>query len=686
MMTEDVPAESLAPLLAIWLPLLGAALIGTSGLPGLFLSRRSPVGERIATTVHLLGAVAALAGTVVSLGVRSGASLNLAWGLPYGSFRVEVDGLSAAFLVPLALVPALASVFGLRYWSQREHPANGRRLRAFYGVLAASLILLTIARDGILFLLAWEGMALSAFLLVTTDDRDPEARSAGWIYFVATHVGTLALFGFFAMIFAVSGSFGLDALPEAAAPIGVGSVIFFLGLVGFGLKAGLMPLHVWLPGAHAAAPSHISAVLSAVVLKTGIYGLARMTTMLPNPPVFWGAVLLVLGAVSGVVGVTFAIAQHDLKRLLAYHSIENIGIIVMGLGLAMLGRALGRADWVALGLGGAILHVWNHSFFKALLFLSAGSVIHRIHTREIDRMGGLARTMPVTSLMFLCGAVAICGLPPLNGFISELLIYLGLFRTLQTTDGVSAAGAAFAVPALAVIGALAVACFVKVFGAVFLGMPRETEVGAARESPTSMLLPMACLAAICVGLGVLPVAAFPFLDGAVAAWAGSANMPTAALAALVPLWWVSGLAVATWLCVFLAVAGLRRLVQPGEAGRPGTWDCGYAAPTARMQYSSSSFAAALVNLLSWVVRPRERPPRLSRPFPRTERYQSHVHDVVLDEWLLPLTAWVARHAMRLRILQTGRIQLYILYILVAVLVLFLSIVPVIELLRSIVTR
>jgi hydrogenase-4 component B len=488
------------------------------------------------------------------------------------------------------------------------------------------------------------------------------------------------------VIFAVSGSFGLDTLPEAAVPIGVGTVIFLLGLLGFGLKAGLMPLHVWLPGAHAAAPSHVSAVLSGVVLKTGIYGLARTTCMLPHPPAFWGALLLVLGTVSGVVGVVFAIAQHDLKRLLAYHSIENIGIIVMGLGLAMLGRSLGRPDWIALGLGGAVLHVWNHSFFKSLLFLSAGSVIHRVHTREIDRMGGLAHTMPVTALMFLCGAVAICGLPPLNGFVSELLIYLGLLRTVQPIDGVSAAGAAFAAPTLAIIGALAVACFVKVFGAVFLGSPRETHAHNPDEAPSSMLIPMMVLAAVCIGIGVWPIAAVPFLDAASSAWAPGTHASGERLASLVPFWWVSGFAAATWVCAILFVIGLRVLVRPSAAARPGTWDCGYAAPSARMQYSSSSFAQMLVGIFAWVLHPRERHPRLRQLFPRLGKYRSHVHDVVLDEWVLPAIEWISRYAMRLRVLQTGRVQAYILYVLIAVLALVLSIVPVADLLRSIVTR
>src|SRR5262249_7376243 len=314
---------------------------------------------------------------------------------------------------------------------------------------------------------------------------------------------------------AVSGSFALNPLdPDHLSP-GLTTAIFVLALIGFGLKAGIMPLHVWLPSAHANAPSHVSAIMSGVLIKMGIYGLVRVTSLLPTPPLEWGTGVLGLGVVSGVLGVAYAVGQHDLKRLLAYHSIENIGIIVMGLGLAMIGRSLGRADWVLLGLSGGLLHVWNHALFKALLFLSAGSVIHATHTREIDRFGGLAKNMPRTAIFFLIGAVAICGLPPLNGFVSEFLIYLGLFSTLGNGNGWSFAAVAFAAPALALIGALAVACFVKVYGTVFLGTARTEQADHVRESPPNMICPMAVLAACCFFIGMAPLVLTPILNAAV---------------------------------------------------------------------------------------------------------------------------------------------------------------------------
>jgi len=436
------------------------------------------------------------------------------------------------------------------------------------------------------------------------------------------------------------------------------------------------------------APSHVSAVLSSVVLKTGIYGLVRIGGMLPHPPIFWGAVLLALGAVSAVVGVAFAVGQHDLKRLLAYHSVENIGIIVMGLGLAMIGRSLHQPVWIALGLGGAILHVWNHALFKSLLFLAAGSVVHATGTREIDHLGGLAKTMPRTAALFALGAVAICGLPPLNGFVSELFIYLGLFRTAGITGGPSALGAAVAAPALAMTGALALACFVKAYGAVFLGMPRTHHAANAHEAPASMLAPMVALAVCCAAIGLAPALFTPILDRAVSAWtpapAGEVAIP--ALAPLAPLGWVSVMGVSlvgiSWASYL--VVGTR--VRSGPAAAVGTWDCGYAAPSPTMQYSSSSFAQMLVHLFAWVLRPREQRPVLEKLFPAPQRFESRVDDAVLDGVMLPASRAVSRVLDRARLLQQGRIQVYLLYILITLVLLLLSTVPVLEILKDIVTR
>jgi hydrogenase-4 component B len=444
-----------------------------------------------------------------------------------------------------------------------------------------------------------------------------------------------------------------------------------LAVAGFGLKAGVMPFHIWLPGAHAMAPSHVSALMSGVLIKIGIYGLLRIVSLLPLPPVWWGGLLLALGIVSGVLGVVFALGQHDLKRLLAYHSIENIGIIVIGVGLALVGRSLHHADWVVLGLAGALLHVWNHGLFKSLLFLSAGAVIHATRTRELDALGGLGRAMPCTALCFAVGAVAICGLPPLNGFVSELLIYLGLFRSLGIDGGGGWGGAAFAAPALALIGGLAVACFVKAFGTVFLGQPRSAHALHAHEPGISMVGPMFALGACCLGIGLAPWLVTPLLESAIRVCApeGAGGLPS--LAMLAPLGWVG--ATGLWLCIVLLLAGLLlvRGIRHGAVAFAGTWDCGYAAPSPTMQYTSSSFAQMLVGLFAWVLRPHTQGPGAAGLFPSREQFVSHVPDLVLDGVLRPLFRLGVRMAAAMRYFQAGNVQAYLFYIVVFLMILLL---------------
>lgn len=687
----------------LWLVLIGLGLIGVSGTPCILDRARRRRSELASTGTALLGAAIGLVGTTMALTATPSPVLSATWALPIGRFHVSLDALSAVFLFPILLVPALCSVYGLGYWTRRANPDTAGYVRVFLGLLGGSLVMVLIARDGVLFLMAWEVMALSAFFLVVTEDKRKEARDAGWVYLVAAHVSVLTLMGMFAVLRRATGSFALGPLrsgepvPEgvgtvlATAGMGTWAAVFALALLGFGIKAGIMPLHVWLPGAHASAPSHVSAVLSSVVLKTGVYGLARICGMLPNPPVFWGAVLLALGVISAVAGVIFALGQHDLKRLLAYHSVENVGIIVMGLGLAMIGRSLHQPVWIVLGLGGAILHVWNHGLFKALLFLAAGSVVHATHTREIDHLGGLGKSMPRTAALFALGAAAICGLPPLNGFVSELFIYLGLFHTAGIGRPSPAVGAAIAAPALAITGALALACFVKAYGAVFLGLPRSAHAAHAHEAPTSMLAPMVALAACCAAIGLAPGLFTPILDRAIEAWAppipGARPLPT--LSSLVPVGWVSIMGV---LLVALCGVGFLALRQrlKGWSAHPrtpvATWDCGYAAPSPTMQYSSSSFAQMLVRIFAWLLRPCEHQPRLDELFPSPQRFESRVDDAVLDGVMLPASRSVSRVLDRFRLLQQGRIQMYILYILITLLVLLLSTVPVLTILKDIVTR
>ncbi len=383
------------------LVLVGIVIVASSGLFGL-VGRTSMIGQWVTTLLAVVGSGFGLAGVGRFWANGAGQPMALPWSIQGAGFTVSIDGISAIFLVPIFLISMLGGVYGLGYWKQSEHPENGRKLRFFYGMMTAGMALLVIARNSIVLLFGWEIMALSAFFLVTTEDESREVRDAGWIYLLATHAATLCLFALFALLRVAVGSFELVPLAPGSLTPTMGTAVFLLALVGFGVKAGIMPLHVWLPGAHAMAPSHVSAVMSGVLIKMGIYGLIRVTSLIPDPPLGWGVTLLVLGSISGVVGVLYAIGQHDLKRLLAYHSIENIGIIVIGLGLAMIGRSTHREDWVALGIAGAFLHVWNHALFKALLFLER-RVGHPRHAHPRDRPPGRPVEGDAADLVLLPG-------------------------------------------------------------------------------------------------------------------------------------------------------------------------------------------------------------------------------------------------------------------------------------------
>ena len=660
----------------MWLYCATSAVVlwACSGLPGLLGSRRSRWGERVAAALAIGASTIGLAAAFAALIVGGNGQVQLRGPMPAVDLHLRLDALSGFFLVPVFLIGALGSIYGLSYWSQTRHPRSGPKLRFWYGILVAAMALVILSADGVLFLFAWEIMALAAFFLVSTENQKTPVREAGWLYLIAAHVSTLVLFALFGLLRLASGSYQFPPQPVQVSS-GLGSAIFLTALVGFGIKAGVMPLHFWLPAAHANAPSHVSAILSGVVLKIGIYGLLRTLTILPTQHSAAGGVVLLLGTISALLGVLFALGQHDLKRLLAYHSVENIGIIVMGLGLAMIGQARGQPAWIVLGMAGCLLHVWNHALFKSLLFLSAGAVVHETRTREIDRMGGLAKSMPMTAALFLIGAVAICGLPPLNGFVSELLIYLGLFRTLNASSAI-----ALAAPPLAMVGALAVACFVKAYGAVFLGTSRGRAIETVPDAAPPMLLSMMILAICCALIGVFPRLLVHPIQNVIDLWS-HATLPSGDLRGLAPL---SALTPLALLLVLLALAGvfwLRRPSQP-QPRSSMTWGCGYVRPSARMQYSASSFAQGLVGLFQVLLRPASHQPSATGVFPARTSFRSHVDDVVLDKLLAPSWRRFRLELARLRFLQQGSIQSYLFYILLMLLVLLLFAFPVVQVIRG----
>jgi hydrogenase-4 component B len=600
----------------------------------------------------LISVAAALIAAVSVLGVDAGA---WEWrsGLLIGgeAVHLRLDAVSAWFLALLSVLGGAGSVYAREYWSDSAHPRSAPAGRAWWNSILLCMALVLVSANGLHFLIAWELFTVSAYFLITLDRSRIEVRKAGWLYLAASHAGTLCLFAFFALIAARTGSWQFGPLHEYAnlAPL------FWLALVGFGIKAGLFPLHIWLPSAHANAPSHVSAILSGMAIKMGIYGIVRVTGWLPLPDSA-GWTIAAIGVVSAVLGVAFALGQHDLKRLLAYHSVENIGIILIGLGFAIVASANGHPLWGQLALVGSLLHVWNHGLFKALLFLGAGSVLHATGTREMSRLGGLWRAMPWTAGCFTLGAAAISGLPPLNGFVSEWLVYLGLFEAVGSRGPVAWA----AIPAvllLAITGALALACFVKVCGVVFFGLPRTEAAGRAHECGFFMRMPMLMLSAACVAIGLAPIIVWPALARAASAW----QPRWSGLEVPAPIVTLGGCSMAFAILGIAAAMMLWRRVKHNGISRAGTWDCGYAAPTARMQYTAGSFASTITGWFAWILRPdrKARPPK--GLFPVQASHSEHTPETVLGKIVQPAGAMVMLISNAVRRLQHGRLQAYIFY-------------------------
>jgi hydrogenase-4 component B len=614
------------------------------------------VTERLWLAATLVSASATLAAAISVL--AGGADWEWRGGFLVGGepLHLRIDGISAFFLVLLCVVGGAATVYGREYWSETAHPRSAWAGRVWWSGLLLSMGLVLTVSNGLHFLIAWELFAVCSYFLITLDRQRREVREAGWLYLVASHVGTLSLFAFFGTLAARTGSWEIGPMREHAelAPL------FWLALFGFGLKAGLFPLHIWLPSAHANAPSHVSAMMSGVTIKLGIYGLVRFSGWLPMPTGA-GWVVAALGVVSAVLGVAFALGQHDLKRLLAYHSVENIGIILIGLGFALVAVEQGDTAWGLLALAGGLLHVWNHGLFKALLFFGAGSVLHATGTREMSRLGGLWRAMPWTAGLFALGAAAISGLPPLNGFVSEWLVFLGLFDA-TVSRGPSAWAAILAAILLGVTGALALACFIKVCGVVFLGAARSKQAAQAHECGSSMRGAMVVLAGLCVAIGLAPVIFWP----AIARAAGTWRPVWIATETPAPLFMLGFVHVALALVAAMAAWWLWRRVRRNELTRALTWDCGYAAPTVRMQYTAGSFAGIITEWFSWILRPERHEHRPEVLFPASASSTEHTPETVLEQIVEPAGGMILRISLMARRLQHGRAQAYILYVLIGV--------------------
>jgi formate hydrogenlyase subunit 3/multisubunit Na+/H+ antiporter MnhD subunit len=654
--------------------LVALGLFGLGALAALAAARSAVWATRLGVGAAVAGAAAGLVPAArVAFGGAAAEAVRVGWDVPYGSLYLELDTLSAYFLLPILGVSALVALYGGAYLlAYRERRSLGAPW-FFFNLLVAAMALVVLARNGVLFLVAWEVMSLASFFLVTFENEKDQVCQAGWNYLVATHLGTAFLLALFILLGQGSGSLDFDRVAASGAPASAGGagLLFLLAVVGFGTKAGFMPLHVWLPEAHPAAPSHVSAVMSAVMIKTGIYGLLRTLTLLGPPEAWWGWLLIAVGTASAILGILYALAQQDLKRLLAYSSVENVGIITLGVGIGLVGLSSGGPRLAALGFAGALLHLVNHALFKSLLFLGAGVVLHGTGTRNLDRLGGLLKRMPQTGALFLLGAVAITGLPPLNGFVSELLIYLATFQGAIELSGTAAIGVLAVVPALALVGGLTAACFSKAFGIAFLGEARSEASAHAHEAGVLLRLPLFVLAAGCVFLGPGSPLALRALEGVVQE---VTRLPAGALqqhlgSAADTLSKLAG-AAALLLALVAALTLLRRALLAGRAiTKSVTWDCGYARPTARMQYSSSSFAQPLTDLFGDLLRTRRRVERPAGLLPRSASLSTSTPDLFQEDLYRLLFRWIDRGLSKLRWLQHGRLQLYVLYIALTMLVL-----------------
>jgi hydrogenase-4 component B len=653
-----VSVSTLNPAIII---ITATALIALSGLAGLII-RPATFSQKLAAMITIPAAALGFCAAVLLLVRREHVGYVVDWSLPFGVCEIGFDPLTSFFLLPIFLVTLCGSLYGLGYWPAAHHRTTAPGVIFFYGLLASGMAMVVMARNGALLLISWEIMALAAFFLLVTEHADREVRKAGTVYLLTTHTGSAALIILFSLLHAVTGSFLFPGQGALAVTSQTAALMFCLALVGFGAKAGIMPLHFWLPSAHANAPSHASAMMSGVMLKMGIYGILRFLTFVPHKPLWWGGLLIIAGILSALLGICFAAVQTDIKRLLAYSSIENIGIVTTGIGMAVIGEATATPSLVLLGLSGGLLHVLNHSLFKPLLFFGAGGIIHNTGTRVISRMGGLAKGMRISALLFFVGSLAICGLPPLNGFAGEFLLYIGFFREALAPIPVLVLG----VPALGLVGGMAAITFVKLYGMIYLGAPRSQEAAHPHELSGVMLVPMGILAVLCLVGGLVPTL-FLILVQPVIAMLAPAAVSGAKLPAsfnLFPLFGIGLIAAAavTWLLV-------RTTISKCGSAADSTWGCGYLAPTPRIQYTGAAFSEFWANLTRSLSRCLTRKPAPDGIAPHVEAFTYLPEETILERIIRPLFELTGIGCAFIRRLQHGQLHIYMLYIFITLILL-----------------
>ncbi|MEW6427196.1 MAG: proton-conducting transporter membrane subunit [Thermodesulfobacteriota bacterium] len=607
---------------------------------------------------------AGLAGAVAGLLRGDAQEYRFAWPAAGMEMVLRTDGLAHFFLAPLFLLALAAALYGHRYLSPPARGLQAGRHWLAFNLLVASMAAVIVAADSLLFLTAWELMSLSSFLLVVQDLGDEQSRRAGWIFLAATHLGTTLLFAMFFQAYRLTGTMDFAAFASLGSRGPATVLLFFTAaLIGFGTKAGLFPLHGWLPDAHGAAPSHVSALMSGVMIKTAVYAFLRLAGQLQPLPGWCGLAVAVLGLTGALFGIAMAVVQTDLKRSLAYSTVENIGIVFLALGGWLYCRSAGLAGAAALLLSGGLLHVWNHALFKGLLFLAAGSVLHATGSREMSSIGGLLRRMPITGGLMVLGGAAIAALPPLNGLIGEVCIYLGLLEAGQSSPGGMAFVFMLLVVLLAMTGGLVLLAVSRILGIVLAGEPRTRAALAAHEAPAAMLAGMALPALFCLLIGIAPQLVLSAVTAPLAVLAPTASAALAAAGLPFGPAWTTIAAVP--LLVLLA-ALFRRHRQRDALASAATWGCGFGGPARRMAYTAGGFAQFIQDEVYCAsLRPALTGTTAPSLFPGMTRLVQRSVDPVLHRLLTPLFARVAGFAQSCRMLQSGQLGIYMGYFFLA---------------------
>ncbi|HMR30169.1 MAG TPA: hydrogenase 4 subunit B [Geminicoccus sp.] len=657
------------------LPLALVAILLATAAAAVAVARSAWATRLVYGTTGVVSVVG-LATAITALASGATPTVVLPLGLPWIGASFRIDALSAFFLVVVNLGGAAASLYALGYGSHEEAP---HRVLPFYPAFLAGMSLVVMADDAFTFLLSWEFMSLASWAMVLKDHRQSDHTEAAYVYLVMASFGTMTLLLAFGLLAGPAGDYGFAAIRAAQHAPFVTALVLVLMLLGAGSKAGLAPLHVWLPLAHPAAPSHVSALMSGVMTKVAVYGFVRVVFDLLDEPAWWSsALLLFLGCCTAVLGILHALMETDLKRLLAYSTIENIGVVFASLGLALAFRA-GAMDWAAaLALTAALFHVLNHSLFKSLLFFGAGAVLVSTGARDMERLGGLIHRMPATSLVFLVGCAAISALPPFNGFVSEWLV----FQAILQSPALPGWGLKIIIPAagglLALAAALAAACFVRAFGVTFLGRPRAVEAEQAREADRFSLAAMAVLALLCLLTGLLPGVVIDGLAPVVRLLVGG-TMPVQTSEpwlSIVPIAEsrssYNGLLVFLFIAISasLAVLLIHRFASH-EIRRGPAWDCGFPEPSPTTQYTAGSFAQPIRRVFATVFRARERVEMPSPGDTAPARFVVEMHDLIWDRLYAPVAGGIDFVAGRLNRLQFLTIRRYLSLVFLALVTLLL---------------